>query len=132
MNKTLSIIINNIKLGYKYNKLYVKIPNSKLSLEIINKLCKEGYIRSYKFLNNKNIEIFLFYDNYKSLIPMINNIKIISKPGRRIYNNTKELKNNKTRNVMGSYTFLSTPKGYMTQQKALELKQGGEVLFTIN
>ena len=64
----------------------VLVPNSKFRVKILEVLKKEGYISNYKLLsdiNNKNnISVDLKYNNG---LPVIKEIKRVSKPGRRIY-----------------------------------------------
>jgi len=132
MNKNLLITINNIKLAYKYKKLVVLVPNTKSSFKLISLLASEGYVRSYKIINNKNILIYLANKNYKLLNNIINTIKIISKPSRKIYKPYKNLaKFNQYKNL-NNLMILSTNLGFLSKEKALELKQGGQLLFTIN
>jgi ribosomal protein S8 len=133
MNKHLLILINNIKLAYKYKKLVVLVPNNKYSIVFINLLCVEGYIKSYYLFNNKNILIYLSNKNYKSLNNnIINNIKIISKPSRKISTSYDHLKKIKRYKSLNNFTILSNNLGLLSKEKALELKQGGELLFIIN
>lgn len=133
MNKHILTLINNIKLGYKYKKLVVLVPNSKLSIKFINLLCSEGYIRSYYLLNNKYILIYLSNKNYKSLSNnIINNIKIISKPSRKIYISYNKLKRMRNYRNLNNFTLLSNSLGIYSKEKVLQLKQGGELLFIVN
>lgn len=133
MNKSILTLINNIKLGYKYKKLVILVPNNKLSIKVINYFCIEGYIRSYHLLNNKYILIYLSNKNYKSLSNnIINNIKIISKPSRKVYTSCNKLKKIKHYKNLNDFTLLSNNSGLLTKEKVLELKQGGELLFIVN
>jgi len=133
MNKHILTLINNIKLGYKYKKLVVLVPNSKLSIKFINLLCSEGYIRSYYLLNNKYILIYLSNKNYKSLSNnIINNIKIISKPSRKVYISYNKLRRMRNYRNLNNFTLLSNNLGIFSKEKVLQLKQGGELLFIVN
>lgn len=133
MNKHILTLINNIKLGYKYKKLVVLVPNSKLSIKFINLLCSEGYIRSYYLLNDKYILIYLSNKNYKPLSNnIINNIKIISKPSRKIYISYSKLKRMRNYRNLNDFTLLSNNLGIFSKEKVLQLKQGGELLFIVN
>ena len=60
--------------------------------------------------------------------PVIEKIERISKPGLRIYVNSKEIPK-----VLENFgiAIMSTSKGLMTNIKAKELKLGGEVLCYI-
>jgi small subunit ribosomal protein S8 len=117
-----SIILNG-SLSFKSN---VHVPTSKLNLNLINLLYKEGFIRGF-FYNSKRINVLLKYT--EDLKPVIKNIKIISTSGRRIIISKKTL--SKFHKNAGTL-ILSTPKGLMTSQKAKDLAcTGGEVLCKI-
>jgi small subunit ribosomal protein S8 len=60
--------------------------------------------------------------------PVINEIKRISKPGRRVYKPCTQIK--KFKNGYGTIV-VSTSKGVITDKKARELNVGGEVLAFI-
>jgi small subunit ribosomal protein S8 len=60
--------------------------------------------------------------------PIIENIKLMSKPGLRIYMNTDELRSRKD---TSSIYILSTPQGVLSSTKAVKQNIGGEVLCEI-
>ena len=64
----------------------VDVPASKMKLSIADILFKEGYIKSYEELSNDvqgTIRVTLKYDEKGNRV--IDGIKIISKPGLRVY-----------------------------------------------
>ena len=64
----------------------VKIPSSKFRVKILEILKQEGYISDYKVLSSSNNKNSLSVDlKYNNGIPVIKEIKRVSKPGRRIY-----------------------------------------------
>ena len=64
----------------------VTIPNSKFRVRILDVLKQEGYISDYKVQPGiKNKESLLVYLKYNNGLPVIREIKRVSKPGRRIY-----------------------------------------------
>ena len=64
----------------------VQIPSSKFRAKILDILKQEGYISDYKFLSNSNNKGSLSIDlKYHNGLPVIKEIKRVSKPGRRIY-----------------------------------------------
>ena len=107
---------NNIILK---NKILIKL--SKKNLNYLNLLLNTGFIRGYKIVNNK-IEVLLKYINNK---PLINKIKIISKPSCRVYINKKQKLNNN-----GLY-IISTSKGLLTNKQIKEYNLGGELICHI-
>jgi len=115
------------------------VPNSKYKRAILKVLYEEGWISGIteKQQNIKDLVIYLkrpYTDasniDWKSL-----NVKVsrISKPGRRIYHNAKDIQNLvfKVTNI-ASTVVISTNKGIMTINKAAELNLGGELLFKIS
>ena len=64
----------------------VKIPSSNFRAKILDVLKQEGYISNYKLLpDSKNKGSLLVDLKYNNGLPVIKEIKRISKPGRRIY-----------------------------------------------
>ncbi len=105
----------------------VEIPASNLKKEITKILFDQGYILSYKFIENKvqdSIKIALKYDKI-SKQPIIKQIKRISTPGLRKYANATEMP--RVLNGLG-IAIISTSKGVMTNKKARQENVGGEVL----
>ena len=60
---------------------------------------------------------------------MIQEIKRVSKPGRRVYSSIKDL--GLVRNGLGTRSILSTPKGVMSDNVARNENVGGEVLCRV-
>lgn len=107
----------------------VDISPSKEKLEIIKILKNEGYIKNFKKVTEENktfFRVFLKYD--ENGVSVIDNLKRISKPGRRIYKGYKDIP--KLYNGIGIY-IISTSKGITTGRKAKEKKEGGEILCAV-
>lgn len=117
----------------------VDLPFSNLKYEIAKILEKEGFVEKVERRGRKakkKIEITLKYESFreeisagdKNKIPVISGLKIISKPGQRIYKGYHEI-----RRVKGGYGMgiISTSKGLMTDKEARRQKLGGEVICEI-
>jgi len=105
----------------------VDIPASNLKKEMTKILFDQGYILSYKFIENKvqdSIKIALKY-NKDSKQSVIKNIERISTPGLRKYAAANEMP--RVLNGLG-IAIISTSKGVMTNKKASQDNVGGEVL----
>ena len=105
----------------------VEIPASNLKKEMTKILFDQGYILSYKFIENKVqdvIKIALKYDRI-SKQPIIKKIQRISTPGLRKYVSAKDMP--RVLNGLG-VAIVSTSKGVMTNKKARQDNLGGEVL----
>ena len=106
----------------------VSFAGSNLKESIVSILKNEGFIANYevKKENNKsNIEVELKYINKN---PVIKEIERVSKPGRRIYSKSQEMR--PVRNNMG-IAILSTSHGVMTGRKAKKMNVGGEILLRV-
>jgi small subunit ribosomal protein S8 len=97
---------------------------------VLNVLLQKEYITGFKVIdgqnNKKTIQVELKYDdNEKSVI---NEIKRVSKPGRRVYKSASEVKNFK--NGYGTI-IVSTNKGVLANDEAFAANVGGELLCTV-
>lgn len=96
---------------------------------IANILVEKGYIESCNVVEDgvkKTINVILKYDENGKTV--INELKRVSKPGRRVYKQASEIK--RFKNGYGTI-IVSTSKGVITNDKAHELNVGGEVLCTV-
>ena len=104
--------------------------HSKTVVGVLTVLQKKEYIENFKVVDGKNnkktIEVTLKYDdNEKSVI---NEITRVSKPGRRVYKASSEIKNFK--NGYGTIV-VSTSKGVLANDEAHAANLGGELLCTV-
>lgn len=124
MNDSLVNLLVGIKTAQLKKNIIVYTKLSNLSLNVLQVLKEEGYIRDY-IKKEASIEVHLKYNKFN---PIINNIYLISSSGRKVYYSYKTL--HKVNNGLG-ILILSTSKGVMSSKKALLLKTGGEVLFKV-
>ena len=107
----------------------IDVPASNFRLKILEVLKTEGYINNYfiekKENNKKNLKVDLKY--YEG-VPVIKEIKRVSKPGRRIY--SKAVSIPKIQNGLG-LAILSTPKGVMSDNEARKNNLGGEIICRV-
>ena len=108
----------------------VEIPATKMSKAIAMILKNEGFIENFEIYTENNFQYLLLSLKYKgqSRERVISKIKRISKPGLRVYANSKSLP--RVLDGLG-IAILSTSKGVMTNNQAKELGVGGEVLCYI-
>ena len=107
----------------------VTIPSSKFRASILDVLKKEGYISNYKFLSDTKNKKSLFVDlKYNDGLPVIKEIKRISKPGRRIYARATSIP--KIQNGLG-LAIVSTSKGIMSDSEARNQNIGGEIICRV-
>lgn len=126
MNVTDSII--RIKNGYMSGKRNVELNFSKINSSILEVLKREKYIKDYKIIMEDNKKLISVELAYEGIIPVIKEIEIVSKPGRRIYSKSSDLKP-----VLGGLgiSVLTTPKGVMSDREARKQGKGGEILFKV-
>src|SRR5258708_17883129 len=90
----------------------------------------EGYINDFVIVNTdsdvkKLLKVVLKYVDGEAVI---HQIQRVSKPGRRVYAGSKEIKP-----VIGQLgvSILTTSRGVIANQKAKKLSVGGEVICTV-
>ncbi len=106
------------------------VYGSKLKKSILEILKSEGFIKDFvEIPESKHLQyqIQLRYDKTKKHV--IREIRRVSKPGRRVYVSSEEVKPYKS-NI--GITILSTSKGVMTNKKAMKLNIGGEVICAVS
>ncbi len=107
----------------------VDIPTSKLKVEIVKILKNEGFIKTFKKINQNGkfqIRIFLKYD--EGMKPVIRGLRRLSTPGRRVYTGYREMPR-----VFNGYGTLivTTSAGVTTGRKAMEKRVGGELICSV-
>ena len=127
MKNTLRNISADLKNSQISSKNIIFQPKTKLAIAFLNILWDEGFILGYKThtSNSKLLKIFL---KYKNKIPVINSLKLISKPSRQIYYSVSDLwKLDSKKNLI----IFTTSKGLMTINECKQTKTGGKPLFII-
>jgi small subunit ribosomal protein S8 len=105
------------------------LMHSKTVEAVVAILADKGYVESFNVVENgvkKTINVVLKYDANGRTV--INEVKRVSKSGRRVYKGATELK--RFKNGYGTI-IVSSSKGVLPNDKAFELGVGGEVLCTI-
>lgn len=129
MNDPLGDMLTRIRNAQLRGKSTVKTPASKLRAWVLDVLQSEGYIRGYEAKTGENghpeLEISL---KYFDGVPVIKELKRVSKPGRRVYSGVKGIPS--VRQGLG-VAIVSTPQGVMSDAQARAANIGGEVLCTI-
>lgn len=107
----------------------VDIPGSQIKTALAGVMKNEGFILNFKFIkDNKQgiLRVYLKYDQNDRHV--IYGIKRISKPSRRNYVKSKDVKS--VLNGLG-ISVLSTSRGLITDKQARKQNLGGEVLCAI-
>jgi small subunit ribosomal protein S8 len=137
MGDPISDMFCQIKNAQMVKKEEVLIPYSKFKHNLLKVLQKEGLIGEVKKVKKRIkkrmrspkpfLKVKLKYDENNQ--PMITKIKMISKPGQRIYSSSKDLIKYESKGI--GIVLVSTPKGVMTSREARKRNLGGEVICKI-
>ena len=129
MNDPIGDMLTRIRNAQMRGKSTVSTPASKLRAWVLDVLADEGYIRGYEKTTTTDghgaIEISL---KYFDGVPVIRELKRVSKPGRRVYLGVKDIP--QVRQGLG-VSIVSTPQGVMSDANARAKNVGGEVLCTV-
>ena len=106
----------------------VTIPSSKFRARILDVLKQEGYIANYKISSDNKKESLLVDLKYSNGLPVIKEIKRVSKPGRRIYAKAGSIE--KIQNGLG-LAIVSTSMGIMSDNEARTKNIGGEIICRV-
>lgn len=126
---TIANMLISIKNGGNAGKRSVSLPYSKMNHAIADCLQKHGYISNVSKKTEKEDKDTLQIDlNYEETSPKVTHVERISKPSRRMYIKSKDIR--PIRNGFG-LMILSTPKGILEGMEAKKQLVGGEMLFKI-
>jgi small subunit ribosomal protein S8 len=123
-------MLTRIRNASRAKHARVDLPSSKLKVEIARILKDEGYLASYKVVDDskvkKTLRVYLRYTSDRRSV--ISNLRRVSRPGCRRYVGKTEI-----RPVVGGMgiSIVSTPRGLMTGQSARREGVGGELLCEI-
>lgn len=128
-NHPVSDLVAIIKNGYMAKKATISSPSSRLRESILQVLKEEGYILSYsKSKGENNLERFDIHLKYHYSAPVVKEIQVVSKPGKRVYCGSEDIP--LVKNGLG-VVVISTSKGVIADHKARSEKLGGEILLKI-
>ncbi len=122
-------LLTRLRNAYMARIEIVKIPYSKLKMDILKILKKNKYIFDFEVVEEENNKKFIDVKlNNIRITKYIPTFKRISRPGQRIYIGSKDIK--KSRNWNGIY-IVSTPKWVVTWYEARTLNVWGELICEV-
>ena len=125
----LADMLTRIRNGQQARKTTIVSPASRLRMNVLDVLKREGFIRGFSMNEIKTgiteLEIELKYHDGD---PVIREINRVSTPGRRVYSGIKELA--RVYDGLG-ISILSTPRGVLSDSEARDQNVGGEVLCRV-
>lgn len=121
-------IIIRIKNAYLARRKTLEVPHSNMKKAIADILLAEGYLTQVLVTTQGPFPVLSIDLKYVGKLPAINDVKRLSKPGRRLYAPA-----NKLPKALGGYgiTIVSTSKGVMTDKQARKQNVGGELLCQV-
>lgn len=134
VNDSISDMLTRIRNATLIKKTLVLVPTTRLNQKIASILEREGFIQSFQMSeDSKSVILRLKYSSKQTYTTKvkescITNLKRISKPGLRIYANSRKI----PRILNGAgIILLSTPAGILTDREARIRGIGGELLCSI-
>jgi small subunit ribosomal protein S8 len=129
-NDTVSDMLTRLRNASLAKHQITHVPSTRMTRNIAKVLQEEGFIASFEEegeVPKKQLAIGLKYKG-KTRQPIFSKLKRVSRPGLRVYANTKELPR-----VLGGIgiAIISTSSGVMTDRDARKAGVGGEVLCYI-
>ena len=123
-------MLTRIRNGSRVNKPQVQIKASKVCEGVARVLKEEGYITDYDRIDDTKqglLRIFLKYSNEG--MPVISELKRLSKPGRRVYSGMNDMPE-----VLGGLgiAIVSTSKGVMSDRNCRKENIGGEMICMVS
>ncbi len=127
LNDPIADMLTRIRNAALQKHRYVDVRASKMITSILSVMKETGFVLDYVTgENQKEIRVFLRYHLNK--FSLIQGLKRVSSPGRRIYIGWQDVP--VVQNGLG-LAVVSTSKGMMSGQKTKNEKVGGEFICTI-
>jgi small subunit ribosomal protein S8 len=129
MTDPIADMLTRIRNAQRMGHDALSLPASKLKQRLAEVIAAEGYIHSVSFNDDGRqgeLVITLKYGHDK--LPAINELKRVSRPGRRVYVSVDEIP--RVKNGLG-IAVISTSRGVVADRDARKDKVGGELLCTV-
>ena len=125
----LSDLLTRISNGLTAGHDKVDVPASRVKEAVLKVLEQEGFIASYRRVEEKGrpvLRVGLKYDAEGE--PIVTGLERVSRPGRRVYARADEIPK-----VLGGLgvSIVSTSRGIVTDRAARQARLGGEVLCNV-
>jgi small subunit ribosomal protein S8 len=129
MTDPLADMLTRVVNAQAVGKSEVIVPSSKLKLAVCRVLQAEGYIADYQLKDEDCKPQIVIGLKYYNGAPVIDMMRRVSTPGRRIYRGKEDLPR-----VTGGLgiAVISTSQGVMSDREARASGQGGEVLCIVS
>ena len=129
MTDPIADMLTRIRNAVRVERQFAEMPLSKVKRGLADVLKREGYIWDWKEVDAepiKQLRVELKYGPNAERV--IQKIRRVSKPGRRIYTKAKDLR--PILNGLG-ISIISTSRGVVSDREARQRNLGGEVLCEV-
>jgi small subunit ribosomal protein S8 len=121
-------MLTRIKNGLMARHNEIDLPYSKVKEAVAEVLKSEGYILGSEKIGEAYKAVLRIKLKYQGNKPVIEGMKRISKPSRRVYVGFDEIP--KVLSGLG-INILSTPRGIMSERLARQQRVGGEIMCSV-
>ncbi|BCX15548.1 MAG: 30S ribosomal protein S8 [Candidatus Parcubacteria bacterium] len=128
MTDPIADLLTRIRNALRVNKTMIEVNVSKMAIAIAKILKDNSLINDFKINQTKPPKMVIFLKYSDDGKPFIEDLKRISKPGRRVYAGYKDLKP-----LRSGFAFriVSTNRGVMIDSEAKRRKLGGEIICEV-
>ncbi len=128
MTDPISDLLIRLKNASRSGHEVVRLPYSKMKAQIAAILMEEGYLTTVEKVDGTPLATLELGLKYVGRSPAMSDVKLLSKPGRRLYTNVKDIPR-----TLGGYgvTIVSTNKGVLSDKSARQQNVGGELICQI-
>ena len=128
MTDPIADMLTRIRNAVRVEHPTVDIPSSKVKRGVADVLKREGYIWDWEEVEEQPVSALRLVLKYPGGESVIQKIQRVSKPVRRVYNRSKDLR--PVLNGLG-ISIISTSSGVLSDREARSQNIGGEVLCQI-
>jgi small subunit ribosomal protein S8 len=128
MSDPISNFLTVIRNAYRANKETCETRYSKIHLSIAEILQEEGYLKSVEKIDENGKQLLRLSLKYVDETPALTGIKRVSKPGRRLYFQSRDIP--RTLGGLG-IGILTTSRGILKDRDARRQNVGGEMICAI-
>ena len=122
-------LLTRIRNANMRKKDSLEILSSKIKISILEVLKEEGFIKNWQMNKNSKFPMLKIWLKYVDDIPVIRQIKRVSKPGLRLYSKGKDCR--PILNGQG-ISIISTSSGIKSDRQCRDENIGGEILCMVN
>jgi small subunit ribosomal protein S8 len=125
MTDPVADMLTRIRNACRAGHRRVDVPASKFKVEIARLLRDNHFIQDFSVLDDGRQGVLRLFLRYHGDVPVIHEVRRVSKPGLRRYVRVREIP--RVKNGLGM-AIVSTPRGLMSDREARAAQIGGELV----